>query len=67
MKYYRIKKEKYFYNGKKSIILVRDELITLNEWNKLGLNADRLNEYIELIEVSKKKVFWFFGARFEMD
>jgi hypothetical protein len=42
--------------------LVRNELYTERELCKLGLGY--LKEKLERIEMSRKKVYWCFGARF---
>ena len=70
MKYYRIKpqydnKIRYTWNnhhqGVSNGILIANELYTPKEYNKLAICPD----WVELVEVSKKKIYWFFGARFE--
>lgn len=62
MRYYRVHKDGQMYSNGKYHTLVKDELYTENEVNKYGLNIHRLQP----IEVSKKKTYWFFGARFEI-
>jgi hypothetical protein len=42
--------------------LVRNELYTGTELNTLGL--EYLKDSLECIEMSRKKVYWCFGARF---
>lgn len=60
MKYYKIKKE---YDNKKRIdgnILVQDELYTEKEKEHFHIPE----EFCEVVEVSKRKIYWVFGARF---
>ena len=60
MKYYKIKKE---YDNKKrsdGSILIANELYTEKEKEKYNIPT----LCCEVVEVSKKKVYWFFGARF---
>lgn len=61
MKYYRVKKE--FDNRRKnnSDIYIANELYTEKEAQKQNLNFN----FLELVEISKRKVYFFFGARFE--
>lgn len=71
MMYYRVKADcdqrpKYEYVGttyklKPRGILVGGELYTPAERQKIA-NADK---FFEIVEISKRKVYWFFGARFE--
>ena len=78
MKYYRVKPE---YDNKRLLkfhrggglefdgILVGKELYTVKEWVKLcntHLMGDLLNA-VEEVEIKKSRVYWFFGARFEME
>lgn len=44
--------------------LVHNELYTERELNKLGL--DYLKEQLESVDVSRQKIGWCFGARFEV-
>lgn len=64
MKYFRVKPE---YAGKyknpyvhNADIYVSNELYTLKEVEKQNLNKNFLKE----VNISKKSVYWFFGARF---
>ena len=61
MKYYRVLPE-YDNKRKNGGIYIANELYTIKEAEKEALNKN----YLELIEVSKKKVYFFFGARFAM-
>lgn len=68
MKYYRVKPEydnytKYVWRYNQGVsdgILIADELYTPTEYKKLA----NYHGYFEEVEISKKKIYWFFGARF---
>lgn len=65
MLYYRVKKE---YDGKpfsfgSPLQFVRNELYTAKECARLGVPACA----VDPVEVSKRRVGWFFGARFSFD
>ena len=67
MKYFRVPKEfdgspVYQPRSAKYIHLVGEELYTQKECERYGLNTKKLQE----VEVSRKKTYWFFGARFEL-
>ena len=54
-------------------ILVANELYTIKEFEKLRYNfmkmggsTQQLKDKFELVDISKNKVYWFFGARFAM-
>lgn len=66
MKYYRVKPEadqrkQYTKSGKYSGFYIANELYTEKEAARQHLNP----AFMELVEVSKKKIYWCFGARFE--
>ena len=61
MKYFIVKKDGQIYNKGKFFILVKDELYTEKEVVRYGISLARL----EPVDVSKRKVYWLFGARFE--
>ena len=70
MKYYRVKpqydnKTRYTWNnhhqGVSNGILVANELYTPKEFEKLA----NCPEWFEVVEISKRSTYWFFGARFE--
>ena len=72
MIYYRLKPEcdnLQRYNGKTvqfNGIWIANELYTEKELSnlvKIGLFVHP--KYFEKVEISKKKIYWFFGARFE--
>ncbi len=65
MKYYRVKPEgadvyifHHFANG---TFLIKDELYTEKEKEKYNIPAF----YLEEVNISKRNIYWFFGARFE--
>lgn len=68
MQYYKIPKELdgrqiYVHSKQKHVSFAGGELYTLRELEALGLKGwDRL---LEAVEVSRRKIYWFFGARFE--
>lgn len=62
---YRIK-----YTDRKMIktydgVWIKNELYTEKELLKMGLPGAL--EKFEKVEISRKKAYWFFGARFEME
>ena len=66
MKYYKVKpehdnKKQFNKRGKYAGFYIANELYTEKEVEKHNLNK----AFLELVEVSKKKVYWLFGARFE--
>lgn len=60
-KYIYFEKGGFSYQIKPDGILVGNELYTPKEREKIA-NTDK---YFEKVEVSKRKTYWFFGARFE--
>lgn len=62
MTYYRVPRTLDNVPNKKIGILVGNELFTYKELIKYNL-LDRINE-LEQVDVSKKSIYWFFGARF---
>ena len=71
MKYYRVLPQydnRTLYklnNYKKAVpagIMIANELYTLKEYARFAMNP----ACFELVEISQKKIYWFFGARFEM-
>lgn len=67
MKYYRVPKlldnHNIYKKGRYIGFLVGNELYTEKECKRLGLNTALLIP----VEISRKKCFWMFGARFEID
>jgi hypothetical protein len=69
MKYYKVKPEAdqtptskaRKYTG----ILIRNELYTAREITARGITPAQVEKHMDQVEVSKKTVFWSFGARFE--
>lgn len=60
MKYYKVKQEADNKRRSDGNIYVANELYTEREKEKLNLNE----AFLEVVEVSKKSIYWFFGARF---
>ena len=72
MKYYKVKPE---YDNvivsKKNDILIANELYTVKELRKLEKKLEgkaRAKFYLmfDPVEISKRQIYWFFGARFEI-
>ena len=68
MKYYRIKPEydnarllKRTFDG----ILIGNELYTVKEWERLVLKYRVSEAVCDIVNISPKETYWFFGARFE--
>lgn len=69
MKYYRVKPEgentyifHHFINGKQDCIyLIKNELYTEKEKEKYNIPVS----YLEEVNISRKNIYWSFGARFE--
>lgn len=66
MKYYKVKEIANQIPLKhKGWFLIANELWTVKEFEKIELTQSRNKfEYVELIEISKNKTYFFFGARF---
>ena len=68
MTYYKIKKSGHLirYNG--YMQTVAGELFTPAEYKRYSMpdryGARLTNECVELVEVPKSKIYWFFGVRF---
>lgn len=68
MKYYRVPKEldqRSVYSAVQLqyvTTLTANELFTLRELEQMGMAW--LAKKLEAVEVSRKKIYWFFGARF---
>lgn len=67
MQYYKIPKELdgrqiYVRSKQRHVCFVGGELYTLRELEALGLKG--WGKLLEAVEVSRKKIYWFFGARF---
>jgi hypothetical protein len=63
VKYYRVPEQ---YDNLRRIdgsILVRNELYTAKELEKYRIPKS----YLEEVEISRKKIYFFFGARFQRD
>lgn len=75
MKYYKVKKSAdqlqkvMIKNGHYYIdsFFIADELYTENEYKKMTekyINVTGNENIFDIVEISKKKTYWFFGARF---
>lgn len=74
MKYYKVKPEfdnRRFLTKKSKtkiyeLLLIKNELYTPKEFERMKrIYGDRVkDEYFDLIEVSKRSIYWMFGARF---
>lgn len=67
MTYYRIKRDLtdvYLRKIENYCSFVKDELYTLKEVERLGINPEWSN--LETVEVSRKKIHFAFGARFAL-
>lgn len=53
----------------KGNIFIANELYTIREWDNIKKlypgNLKKLNNMLELVDISRKNTYWFFGARFE--
>lgn len=49
----------------KNLFLVKNELFTIKEINKLNLKDSFIKDNFVKIELNKNKTYFFFGARFE--
>lgn len=75
MLYYKVKPDgDQFVIDKKFNILVKDELFTQKEYEKIryiflkmGKGNAILKRKFEFVEIPKNKTYFFFGARFEME
>ena len=61
MKYYKVKPKADNRKRPDGSIYVADELYTPTEAKRYNLNMD----YVDAVEVSRRRVYWCFGARFE--
>lgn len=61
----RIKDHKYSIKRKPDGIYVANELYTAGELDKFYL-TEKQYDWFEHVVIPKNKVYWFFGARFEM-
>ena len=71
MKYYRIKpeydnarlkkKKKRAFDG----ILISNELYTVKAWERLVLKYRVSEAVCDIVNISPKETYWFFGARFQ--
>ena len=61
MKYYKVKTEADNKKRPDGSIYIADELYTPAETRKYNINMD----YVDAVNVSKRRIYWCFGARFE--
>lgn len=61
MEYYKVKTEADNKKRPDGSIYVADELYTPAEAKRYKLNMD----YMDAVNVSKRRIYWCFGARFE--
>lgn len=61
MKFYRVTREVHDYST--GYTTIKNELVT--QWEKDTKFRYLSDSVFEEVEVSKKKTYWFFGARFE--
>ena len=60
MTYYKVKKEADNKKRRDGNIYVADELYTVKEAEKLNINTN----FVDVIEIPKSRIYWFFGCRF---
>lgn len=68
VKYKRMNNSKYLVND--GSILIGNELYTEKEYNRMIENyvfRIPVEKLFSRVEISKRRVYWFFGARFEID
>ena len=63
MRYYKVKKEADQKRRKDGSIYIADELYTEKEAARQHLNS----AFMEPVEIPKNKIFWSFGARFQIE
>ena len=63
MKYYKVKKEADQKRRNDGSIYIAEELYTEKEAARMYLNS----AFMEPVEIPKNKIFWFFGARFQIE
>jgi len=62
MTYYKVPVKLDQKRLKNGWFLVANELLTEKEACRRGVNTEKLNR----IEISRRKIYWFFGVRFEI-
>ncbi len=63
MKYFKVKKNADQKRRKDGSIYIANELYTPKEAEKYNINPD----YCDIVEISQRKTYWCFGARFAME
>ena len=61
MEFYKVKRNFDGWDLDKGLSLIANELFTLNERVKHNIAI----EYFDIVNISKFKTYWLFGARFE--
>lgn len=63
MKFYKVKPEADNKRRKDGGIHIANELYTEREMEKYGVNKF----FTDIVEISMRRTYWFFGARFSID
>lgn len=63
MKYAKILADKIIYTRTKHLMLVKDELYTITELNKLNRQFGVSREDYTIIDIPKSQTYFFFGVR----
>jgi hypothetical protein len=63
MIYYKVPEKMDQKRTANGTIFVKNELLTKKQLDKMGGNP----EQFEKVEISQRKIYWFFGARFAMN
>ena len=63
MNYYKVPKQMDNRRTANGTIFISGELLTKKQAEKMGANLDELQP----VELSQRKTYWFFGARFAMN
>lgn len=66
MKYYKVKTEsdQVRYNKKSSDILIKNELYTKKQIDKMNLTDSFISKHFDIINEKPKNTYYLFGARF---
>ena len=68
MKYYKLKRDLLLrYKNSGELQLVKHELLTSKQVEKLGYFSGIVKKNSDLIKHSNKQIYWFFGARFQIN
>ena len=70
MLYYRAKQSDIIIHNRPWVQTIKNELFTPAEYKKYSkpdiYGACLKPQHVECVEISRKKTYWFFGARFEI-